>query len=441
MSRTDPTVPLAMVGATETVVIQRLVAGGDGLGRLADGRVVFVPGTLPEESVVIQIESARRDHVRGVVVELLSASPDRVQPPCQRVAAGCGGCDWQHVAVDRQLTYKTAVVADALNRIARAPELASLLREGGRVGGADGAGWRTTVRAAVNRSGRAGFYKGGTHDVCASGACMVAHPVIGATLDRGTFTGVDEVLLRVGTVDNCLVVGAEDPQAVRLPSPPAGWQGSVVALSGRRPGVERAGADLGVVEETICGHTFRVSIGSFFQSGPEAATLLVETIRTLIGDRPTPDAFVDLYGGVGLFSAILGHGAKHVLVVESSDSAVDDARFNLASNGLPEAVVHRSLVEEWTPPRQVRRAERTWVIADPARAGLDDRGVAAVLACNPELVVLVSCDPAAGARDIRALVAAGFQCVDLVTLDLFPHTSHVELVSCFVRYPVDGVAQ
>jgi tRNA/tmRNA/rRNA uracil-C5-methylase (TrmA/RlmC/RlmD family) len=92
-------------------------------------------------------------------------------------------------------------------------------------------------------------------------------------------------------------------------------------------------------------------------------------------------------------------------------------------------------VEEWTPPRQIRRADRTWVIADPARAGLDERGVAAVLACNPELIVLVSCDPAAGARDLRALMAAGYQCEDLVTLDLFPHTSHVELVSCLVRDP------
>src|SRR5690606_795741 len=94
-------------------------AGGDGLGRDADGRVVFVAGALPGERVRVRVTERRKDFARAVALEVLAASPDRVEEPCPFVAAGCGGCDWQHVVPAGQRRLKADVVADALRRQAR----------------------------------------------------------------------------------------------------------------------------------------------------------------------------------------------------------------------------------------------------------------------------------------------------------------------------------
>jgi 23S rRNA (uracil1939-C5)-methyltransferase len=413
----------------QDVTIERLVAGGDGLGRLSDGRVVFVPGTIGGERVTVELTRNKKDLAHGRVVTLLAESADRVAPPCPRIATGCGGCDWQHLSVTAQHHAKVVVAQDALTRTARMPELAARLRFGGSVSGsagsAAGGAWRTTVRAAVNGNGRAGFFKAGSHDICTCGPCMVAHPVVADVLDRGDFSGNDEVIIRVSVSAKQLVVAAQDPRGVRLPAVPQGWSAELVQIPEKGP---TQGGD-GVITEVVDGQPLRVSIGSFFQSGPLAAQLLVDTVREMLSRFETPDAFIDLYGGVGLFAATLGQSVKTVVVVESSPSSVDDAMYNLPD---PSVTVHKSLVEEWEPPRNVRRAGRVHVVADPARAGLGKDGVAVVLGCQPEAIVLVSCDAAAGARDARLLVEGGYVVADACVLDLFPHTSHIEMVTLYV---------
>jgi 23S rRNA (uracil1939-C5)-methyltransferase len=405
------------LGDHETVTIDRLVAGGDGLARLSDGRVVFVPGTIAGEQVSVELTRTKKDLAHGRLLSVLTSSADRVEPPCSRVGAGCGGCDWQHIGLSAQEAAKVAVVQDAIARTARLPELAARIRFGGSVGSS---AWRTTVRAAVNKKRRAGFYKAGSHDVCPTGPCMVAHPVIATVLDRGDFSGNDEVVIRVSVSAQQLVVGCAEPREVRLPAIPDGWSAALVQIPAK--------GDIGAIDEIVDGHTFRVSVGSFFQSGPAAAQKLVDTVRGMLAQFEKPDAFLDLYGGVGLFAATIGKGVKTVIVVESSPSSVDDASNNLG----PDATVHKSLVEEWEPPRQVRRSTRIHVVADPARAGLGKEAVAVIVGCRPEALVLVSCDAAAGARDARLLADAGYSAVDACVLDLFPHTSHVELVTLFV---------
>jgi 23S rRNA (uracil1939-C5)-methyltransferase len=409
-----------MTGQREDITIDRLVAGGDGMGRLADGRVVFVPGTLSGEQVTVELVQQKRDMARGHLITVNAASPDRVEAPCPRVAAGCGGCDWQHLRVDAQHRAKREVVVDAFTRIGKLPDVDAILRFGGSVGDEQSMGWRTTVRAAVNRNGRAGFYRIGTHDVCTTGPCPVTHPVIATILDTGQFVGSDEVLIRVGLTAQHVIVAADQPAGVKLPAMPKGWTAAIVAK------VAKAGSASSFTER-IAGVDLRVSVGSFFQSCPAAAELLVATVSELLADQGEPDVFVDLYGGIGLFAATVGQTAKEVAVVESSPSAIDDARWNLGEG----AVVHRSQVEEWEPPRLVRRSRRTHLVADPARTGLGRDGVAAVLACQPDALVLVSCDAAAGARDARMLIDNGYELKDAVVLDLFPHTSHVEIVSRF----------
>ena len=103
----------------EQVRFERLVAGGDALGHLADGRVIFVPGALPGELVDVQITQAKKDFARGTVASIVEPSEHRVAPPCEHVARGCGGCSWQHLDVAQHMEAKVAIVREAYAAMAR----------------------------------------------------------------------------------------------------------------------------------------------------------------------------------------------------------------------------------------------------------------------------------------------------------------------------------
>ncbi|HVW31787.1 MAG TPA: TRAM domain-containing protein, partial [Acidimicrobiia bacterium] len=180
----------------EEVTVTGVAAGGEGVGRLGDGRAVFVRGALPGERVRVAVVEEKRRFARGTLVEVLEAAPERVAPPCRLVAEGCGGCDWQHVAPDAQRRLKGRIAGDALRRIGRLdpPEidLGPPLPAGG---------WRTTVRAVVDPAGRAGFRQWHAHEAVAVGpaGCLVAHPLVDEVLRRGVFPEpVREVTVRAG---------------------------------------------------------------------------------------------------------------------------------------------------------------------------------------------------------------------------------------------------
>ena len=111
----DPSRPLS----TEQVRVEKLAAGGDGIAHLADGRIVFVEGALPDELVRVAVHTSKRDFARGSVIDVLEASPNRQSPPCPEVERGCGGCGWQYATAESQLQWKADIVSDALRRTAR----------------------------------------------------------------------------------------------------------------------------------------------------------------------------------------------------------------------------------------------------------------------------------------------------------------------------------
>jgi 23S rRNA (uracil1939-C5)-methyltransferase len=389
---------------TETVevVAEKMAAGGDALAHAPDGRVAFVEGALPGERVRVQVRSSKRDFLKGSVVEVLEASPDRVVPPCPGHVRGCGGCAWQHVAPTAQLALKTSIVADALRRTARLPE--AVVRPGASV---PPWAYRTTVRLAVGADGRVGLRAASSHRVVGLSGCDVAHPTLAGLLPGIRVQGAAEVVLRVG--DDGLTVLPLDPRgrptSARVEGLPAG---TVV------------GAD-GAVHIRVGDARLRVSAGSFFQSGPAAASLLVASVAEACGDAlRTAGTFLDAYGGVGLFASALGRA--DAVLVESSPSACADARHNL-----PLAEVVEVPFEHWRP-RSVDLA-----VVDPARAGLGAASAAVLDATGAARVVLVSCDPVAMARDVAVLTTNGYVHRSSVVLDLFPQTPHVEVVTVLDR--------
>jgi 23S rRNA (uracil1939-C5)-methyltransferase len=381
-----------------------VAAGGDGLARDGEGRVAFVEGAIPGDRVRAMVTEARRDFVRTRTVEVLDPSPQRVEPPCPFARAGCGGCQWQHVAVPAQLELKTAVVVDALRRIAHVDP--APVRAGGAV--AD-RGYRTTVRLAVDADGRPSYRRRHGHELVAVDSCLIAHPALEELIVEGRFPGARDVTLRISVATG---------ERIAIPRPASA--GAVV------PGDVLIG---GRLHEEVAGMPWRVSGGSFFQDGPAAAELLVDAVRAAAGDAlDRGGILVDAYAGVGLLGGVLAAGRDGVelIAIESHPTAGRDAQANLRRLG---AHVVRADVSPWRAPDE----PVALAVADPARPGLGRPGVQALAAARPEVLVLVSCDPASLGRDTALLRDAGYDLASVTVLDLFPHTFHVETVSRFER--------
>lgn len=398
------------VGDRVELDIERTVAGGAGLAREDGGRVVLVDGGLPGERVRVRITRSKPRMAEGVALEVLAASPGRVEPPCPERLAGCGGCDLQHAGPDLQRELKVGIVSDALARIGKLPDVSV---EPGEHMAPDA--FRTVLRCGVVGD-RAGLRHRRSNEVRQLGGCLVAHPLVEELIRDGRFPGADEVTIRVGarTGERMVLVS---PTARGTEVPPD------VVVVGADELAAGPAARPAAIHEVVARRRFRISAGSFFQARPDGAEALIRAVARALGPfDPVDDRLADLYGGVGLFTA--GLGARRSTLVERSQSAVADAQVNLAELG---AEVVASKVERWQP------SAADIVVADPARAGLGREGADVVAATGARRVALVSCDPAALARDARLLVDAGYEALGVELVDMFPHTHHVEAVTAFRR--------
>jgi 23S rRNA (uracil1939-C5)-methyltransferase len=378
-----------------------MATDGRAVARNRSGKVVFVEGALPGETVTVEIVSERSSFARGRVVSVEVPSPDRVDPPCPRLAEGCGGCQWQHVSRHGQIRLKAAMVEEALRRIGRLPdaELAPTVELAPWE-------WRTTVRAGVI-DGQAALRRGGSHDLVPIEGCLITHPLLVPLLSGRRYPNASSVTLRCGSRTGERLA-APHPSRVRIDVP---------------PGVSRHH-----FHEEAAGRRWRVSAASFFQSRPDGADALAGLVASAASEVASSPGralrAVDAYSGVGLFAGVLAEAGWAVTAVEGTRSAVEDARANLA--GLPVDVV-RADVHHWVP------APADLVVADPSRDGLGRSSVEVVGATGASRLVLVSCDAASLGRDAGLLLSAGFRLTSATPVDLFPQTWHVEVVSVFDR--------
>ena len=382
------------------VRIDKIVAGGSGLARMDDGRVLFVPSVLADEVVDVEISETRRDFATAELVHVVEPSPHRRVPPCSHVAEGCGGCDWQHIERRIQGQAKVAIVVESYARTAKLavePQLRRVAEHSKR----------TTVRMAAEVDGLLGFRMQESHEVAPVGSCMVAHDLINGLIARPILDGPGEVSIRVGARTGDIALWCHEGRLV--PDLPEG------VFTGPKARIT----------ERVGDHSFQVSMGSFFQSSPEAAELIVDSVgRRLDALGARGGRLVDAYGGIGLFSVALADRFDDLILVESSEYACRDAVRNLADHA---AVIEQAQVEHW------EACDANVVIADPARQGLGKHGAATLVDTGAPTIVLVSCDPVAGARDARLLVDAGYSLGEVEVLDIFPETHHVEVVAAFSR--------
>jgi tRNA/tmRNA/rRNA uracil-C5-methylase (TrmA/RlmC/RlmD family) len=390
------------VGTSVTVDVGPVAHGGHCVAR-HEGRVVFVRHALPGERVRAVVTEGHESSSfwRADAVEVLSASPDRVEPPCPWAGPGrCGGCDWQHASLPAQRALKAAVVREQLSRLAGL-EREVVVEE--VPGAPDGLGWRTRVRYAVDATGRAGLRAHRSHEVVAIDRCRIAHDLVAAADVTGRpwpGASVVEVAASVATGETLL-----------------------------RP--DGTGPD--VLTEVVGDRSFRVTGGGFWQVHPGAASALLTAVLDGLDPRPGESA-LDLYGGVGLFAAFVadrvGPGGR-VTVVEADRSAAEDARHNMAE--LPWVRVERGRVDSVLRRLRLRRADL--VVLDPPRSGAGKTVVSLVSGVRARRIAYVACDPAALARDLRFFADRGYAVTSLRAFDLFPMTHHVECVALLEPSP------
>ncbi|MGN6244502.1 MAG: class I SAM-dependent RNA methyltransferase [Motilibacteraceae bacterium] len=392
-----------MVGLRVEVDVGPVAHGGHCVAR-HEGRVLFVRHALPGERVVAEVTEGREkdSFLRADAVEVLTASPDRVVPPCPWAGPGrCGGCDWQHASLEAQRRLKADVVREQLHRLAHLEREVVVEPVPGDDHGLD---WRTRVRFAVDEEGRAGLRKHRSHVVVPIDHCRIASP------------GVDRLRVTATTWP-----GARDVEAVAS----AGTGESLVLVE---PAATQTG---GVVHERAAGREWQVSGSGFWQVHPGAADALVAAVLEGLDPRPGESA-LDLYCGVGLFAGALaqrlGPGGR-VTAVEGDRAAVEDARHNLAD--LPTVRIERGAVDQVLRALRLRRADL--VVLDPPRQGAGRAVVEAVSKVRARAIAYVACDPAALARDLAWFAERGYELDPerggLRAFDLFPMTAHVECVA------------
>ena len=416
------------------VTVGAVAHGGHCVARIGGphGRVVFVRHALPGERVTAEITELHKGYLRADAVEIHESSPDRVTPPCPYAhPGGCGGCDLQHAAGDAQLRWKTAVVREQLERLAgltpddqmlRSVRVEALPTASSRTG-PDGAdrllGWRSRVRYAVDAAGRPGLLQHRSHQVVAIDRCRIAHPAIqeldllarqGPTVD-----GLEAVASSGGDVAVVArpagggVLPPDDPAEAHSPG-----EGDRILLDGPAQ-----------VTELAAGRRWSVPPEAFWQVHPAAAETLTATVVDFL--RPAAGEVAwDLYGGAGLFAAAVAQrtGAR-TIVVESSPAGVAACRTNLAD--LPVEVV-AARVDAALSRRRVT-GPVDLVVLDPPRSGAGAKVVRAIVAAGPRAVAYVACDPAALARDVATFRALGWELARLRAFDCFPMTQHVECVA------------
>jgi 23S rRNA (uracil1939-C5)-methyltransferase len=389
------------------VTAEKWVYGGDSLSRV-DGRVVLTPYLIPGETARVEASEDKRGLVRAIARDIITPSPERVEPPCPYFFR-CGGCHYQHASYEFQVQQKAVILREQLRRVGR-------FQYDGEIETLAGPplGYRNRTQLHIE-NGRIGYFGGGSHELVPIERCPISSPKINeaiAVLSEMTrhprwpkfvrsielFTNEREVLLNV--------LDTGQPLSKRFFE----W------CAERIPGAER-----GCLQYDALGHSFQVSHNSFFQVN---RFLLDRLVETAIGDV-TGQAAYDLYAGVGLFSVMLAKRFAKVTAIESGGGAARDLKHNAALANVSIDVVHAN-VEAFLPSVQ---DTPDFVLADPPRSGLGKAVVSELVRLKPARIVVVACDPATLARDLGALLPSGYRIHRMMMVDLFPHTYHLEAVA------------
>ena len=386
------------MGERFTANIEKVAHGGHFIAR-HEGAVFFIRHGIPGETVVVEVTSTGKSFNRGDVVEVIAPSADRVKAPCSYAhRLGCGGCDFQHISISRQRDLKSEVITEQFARIAKM-DLKVVVEEV-----AEPLHWRTRAILNIDGSGKAGFFGSRSHNSIQIADCLTCVPELKlAEITSRTWQPNTKLEISANSAGDRIVANA-------------------AVIEGPKELVENVGEN-----------TFQVSHSSFWQSHKLAPAVLTDAVMQF-AEIQSCDQVLDLYGGVGLFTAAalsaVGPGGR-VDLVEASSSAIGDAKINFEN--VPNVNIYLGDVAKI----MLRIGSADVVILDPPREGAGQLVLQQISALDPQRIVYVACDPAALARDCAFANDLGWQLTNVRAFDLFPMTHHIEMVALFTRSAID----
>jgi 23S rRNA (uracil1939-C5)-methyltransferase len=400
------------------VTIDKLAYGGDALGKLPDGRVIFVPYTLPGELVRVRMVEDKPKFARGELVEMLKAAPERVVPRCVHFTT-CGGCHYQHLSYSDQLITKSAILREQLERlggIINPPhvDIVSIPEPSWN--------YRNHVQFHLTDEGRLGFKEAHSNHTLPIMECHLPVTLINETWPRieiEPIRGLERISVRSGWQDEMMLVfECSDDQTLDF-----NIENLTISVIQKRPSGNLILAGSDHLDMEVSGRKFRVSSTSFFQVNIVQAEAMVKEITAY---PPLYDAktVLDVYCGVGLFSSFLAPKARQLVGIELSPDACDDYSYNL--DEFDNVSIYEAPAEDVLSSINFNPDV---IVVDPPREGLGRKTLEGILSQGASHLIYVSCDPATLARDGKHLVSGGYTLVKVVLVDMFPQTFHIESIS------------
>jgi 23S rRNA (uracil1939-C5)-methyltransferase len=417
--------------------IEKCIYGGAGLARV-EGKAIFVPFTLPGETIEAHIVEDKRSFANAELDAVIEASRQRAKPPCQYFGE-CGGCQYQHATYSEQIALKRSILQETLERarLASLPEIVPVY--------AEPVGYRNRVRLHLQRQPFALCYKRrASHANLPVSHCPIAAPILEQAIDAVTRIGqefdlaedFEEIEFFTNEAQSELLVSLWARRQVNglqhklarfceaLHTEIVALTGAAVFFAEKATPSDKKVAEWGTQALTYhaAGYSYRVSIGAFFQVN----RFLVDRLVELVVANLSGELAWDLYAGAGLFARALSGRFEEIVAVEAATYSTQDLRENATTckpvqSGTLDFLRQRSRHQEATSP--------DLVVVDPPRSGLGSDVTSILTKVRPQTIVYVSCDPATLSRDLHALVESGYQLRTMHMVDLFPQTFHLESVT------------
>jgi tRNA/tmRNA/rRNA uracil-C5-methylase (TrmA/RlmC/RlmD family) len=393
------------IGDRIEVTIEKVAHGGHFIAR-HKGAVIFVRHAIPGEVCIIELTSIGKTFNRADVVSVQTPSDFRVIAPCKFSGSdGCGGCDFQHISEEYQRTLKSQVITEQFARIAKMDITVDVEKI------SETTKWRTRAIATTDSNGKLGFYKSRSNTVIPVTDCLICVDEI----------GISELSQKALKADHRVEVSASN----------TGERTIALANAGAK---ERARVTQGpaVLHEKVLSKVLEVSHESFWQSHKMAPDVLTKAVLDF-GNFRQGEHVLDLYGGVGLFTAAILEAVGengYVELIEGSKSATSDASRNFASHSNVKVITGD--VAKHLP----RISNADVIVLDPPRDGAGKEVIAQIARMRPRAIIYVACDPAALARDSAYLADHSFSLVNIRAFDLFPMTHHIECVALYAQTDV-----
>jgi 23S rRNA (uracil1939-C5)-methyltransferase len=405
---------------------------GEGVARI-DGKATFIPFAIPGETVEIKVIEDKKNYQRARLQEVITASPDRVDPPCPYYFK-CGGCAYQHVSYPRQLELKRQVVKDSLKRIAGID-----IEVNPVIGMEDPWRYRNKVEWHTGKeSGELtmGYYINDSRVLMGIDNCLLISQemqnyskYIKDNLQELKIPNACEVIVRQSSANQELMLIFNGPGTSQIDfARMLNYQEAASIYSVDQGATQLHYGDQSL-EDAISEIKYGISPLAFFQVNPQQTERLMEVIKDF-AQIDKGDNVLDAYCGIGSIALGLAGKAKRVVGVESFKSAVKDAKRNAFKNDISNCKFIKGRCEEIIPDL---KEHFDVVILDPPRSGCKAQLIESIVKMAPKRVVYASCNPATLARDLAAFVKADYNLVKVQPIDMFPQTGHVECVVLITR--------